>query len=203
MSSRAVFLDRDGVINRNRRDHVKGWHEFLFLPGSLKAIRLLSQTDFRIFVLTNQAVINRGIVAQEELDAMHYQLRQAVAQSGGRIDDILYCPHRPEERCDCRKPRPGLLLRAAQEHGLDLAQSYLVGDAISDIAAGHAAGCKTRLVLSGRGLRQFLSRQARQVPHYHVALNLGSAVHWILRQERISPSTGSLKDFVRRLFLRI
>src|SRR5579859_3809461 len=103
-----VFLDRDGVINYNRADHVKSWSEFEFLPGSLQALASLRKANYRVFVVTNQAVINRGIVDQAVVEHIHMQMLEHISRAGGRIEAVLYCPHRPEENCFCRKPLPGL-----------------------------------------------------------------------------------------------
>lgn len=177
---KAVFIDRDGVINCNRKDHVKSWEEFVFLPRSVEALAELTRRGFKTVILTNQAVVNRGIVSRETIDDIHARMTARLELAGARVDGVFYCPHRPEERCSCRKPQPGLLLAAAEQLGIDLAQSYLVGDAISDIRAGKAAGCRTILVLTGRGRRQFLSREARAVRGYSVARDLWHAVRQIL-----------------------
>jgi histidinol-phosphate phosphatase family protein len=129
----AVFLDRDGVINANRSDYVKSWDEFAFLPGVFEALRRLREGSRTVVVVSNQSAIGRGIAAPAVVDAIHRRMRAEVAEHGGRIDAVFYCPHRPDEGCECRKPRPGLLRRAARELGLDLARSYLVGDAVSDV----------------------------------------------------------------------
>ncbi len=153
MAIPAVYLDRDGVLNRNRADHVKDWKEFRFLPGTLRALNLLARLDLPIVVITNQAIINRGIVPVDAIHDLHARMIEQVRRANGRIDHVYYCPHRPDERCDCRKPEPGLLLRSAAELNVDLCRSVFVGDAISDIIAGKRAGCGTVLVRSGRGRR--------------------------------------------------
>jgi len=181
--SRAVFLDRDGVICRNRVDHVKSWEEFEFLDGALEALQLLARTDLSIIVVTNQAIINRGIVSAEVVEDIHRRMVQTIQARGGRIDRVLYCPHRPDEHCECRKPRPGLLLQAAQEMGIDLAHSYLIGDAWSDIAAGQAVGCRSLMVLTGRGVRQFLRSVRERRNGFEVVSDLRAAVDVILQAE--------------------
>lgn len=180
---RVVFVDRDGVINRNRRNHVKSWEDFQFLPGSIDALAELTRYGFRTVVLTNQAAINRGLLSREELEAIHDRMVGELARAGARVDAVLYCPHRPEERCQCRKPRPGLLLAASRRLGISLAGSYLVGDAVSDLAAGMAVGCQTILVMTGRGIGQFLSPDARRRRGFWVSRDLRHAVRKILIQE--------------------
>lgn len=180
---KAVFVDRDGVINRNRKDHVKSWEEFQFLPGAIEALARLSQHGYQTVIVTNQAMVNRGIVPRNTVDEIHRRMVQQIEEGDGRVAAVVYCPHRPEEKCDCRKPQPGLLRQAARQLELDLAKSYFIGDAVSDVATAKAAGCLPILVLTGRGLRQFLSLRARRFSGYHVARNLGTAVKWILKRD--------------------
>lgn len=180
---RAVFLDRDGVINANRPDHVKSWEEFAFLPGALHALRLLRAAGWTTVVVTNQAVIGRGIVSPAVVQAIERRMLEAVQAFGGRIAAVFHCPHRPEDGCDCRKPRPGLLLRAAERFGLDLAQSYLIGDALTDITAGRIVGCRCILVRTGRGREQLLRAPAGIPPADHVAADLLAAVRWLLAHD--------------------
>jgi len=150
----AVFLDRDGVINENRSDYVKCWEEFEFLPGVFDPLRFLAQNHKVIVVVSNQSAIGRGLVPGEVVEGIHRRMRIEIQRRGGRIDGVFYCPHRPDDNCGCRKPRPGLLLRAADELNLDLAGSYFVGDAVSDVEAALAAGCAPIFVLTGRGREQ-------------------------------------------------
>jgi len=179
----AVFLDRDGVINENREDYVKSWDEFVFLPGVFEALRKLAENSWLVVVISNQSAINRGLVSRAIVDEINSRMMEAVERHGGRIEAVLYCPHRPDENCNCRKPRPGLLLEAARRFNIDLSRSYLVGDALSDIAAGLSVGCQSILVLTGRG-KEELNRLVREhYIGYHVAADLGEAVGWILAQE--------------------
>ena len=149
-----VFLDRDGVINENRGEHVKSWSEFQFIPGAREAIARLSRHGVRVFVVSNQAIINRVIVSSADVEAINAAMVREIEKFGGRIDGIAYCPHRSDEGCACRKPQPGLLLKLATDYGIDLRQSLLIGDSVSDLEAGRAAGCATVLVLTGRGRDQ-------------------------------------------------
>ena len=178
---RAIFLDRDGVIGENRADHVKSWEEFRFLPGALDALRWLRLAGFRTFVVTNQAIVNRGIASAQVVEEIHDRMSLCVAWHGGRIDDIRYCPHDYGEHCQCRKPRPGLLLRAASELGLDLSASTVVGDKPSDVLAARRVGASGVLVLTGYGLGEWEYRRD-QFPAEpdHVAGDLLDAVEWIL-----------------------
>lgn len=151
MDQPAIFLDRDGVLNENRPDHVKTWSEFQFLPRSLAALSTLAEFPHPIVTVTNQAIINRGIASFDTVDNIHRHMLSQIERAAGRIDRIYCCPHAADEACTCRKPEPGLLFRASHELGLDLGRSVFVGDAASDIIAGQRAGCATVLVLTGRG----------------------------------------------------
>jgi D-glycero-D-manno-heptose 1,7-bisphosphate phosphatase len=148
--SGAVFVDRDGVIVRNRPDYVKSWPEVEILPGALAGLRLLAFAGQRVFVITNQSAIGRGVIGAGAVDQIHARLSGAVAAAGGWIEAFLVCPHAPDDRCPCRKPGPGLLHRARDRYGIDLRASCVVGDHSSDVAAASAAGCRSILVLSGR-----------------------------------------------------
>ena len=150
----AVFLDRDGVINENRVDHVKSWEEFAFLPGARETIARFTEAGLRVFVVSNQAIVNRGIVSADDVEAIHQAMVDEIERAGGRVHGIAYCPHRPDEACACRKPQPGLLHMLAEDHDVDLGDALFVGDALSDLDAGRAAGCATILVLTGRGRDQ-------------------------------------------------
>ncbi|RLC94727.1 MAG: D-glycero-beta-D-manno-heptose-1,7-bisphosphate 7-phosphatase [Chloroflexi bacterium] len=180
---RAVFIDRDGVICRNRSDYVKSWDEFVFLPGALEALAQLACTDLYIVVITNQSAINRGIVPVEVVEDINARMVLAIEAAGGRVDRVTYCPHRPDENCTCRKPQPGMLLTAAEALGLDLSQSYLIGDAETDMQAARAVGCRRYLVLTGRGRRQLMPCLAHSKLDFAVRRTLGTAVNSILQRE--------------------
>lgn len=176
----AVFLDRDGVINENRSDHVKSWQEFRFLPDAPEAIARLSQAGIKVFVISNQAVINRGLVSRETVDVINQRMIDEVARFGGRIEAVAYCPHRPDEECTCRKPRPGLLLQLAGQYGIDLEDSLLIGDALSDIDAGQSVGCQTILVRTGRGEEQMKAALRAGKNGFAVAPDLLGATQLLL-----------------------
>ncbi len=175
-----VFLDRDGVISRNRDDYVKSWDEFEFLPGALEALRRLTEGACRIVVVTNQSAVSKGIISRRTAEEIDLAMVQRVKQVGGRIDAVLFCPHRPDEGCDCRKPHPGLLLRAARWLSLDLANSFMVGDHVTDLQAGLAIGCMPVLVLTGRGSGVLEEAQASFGGCLTVAPDIMSAAQIIL-----------------------
>ena len=154
---KTVFLDRDGVINRNppNMGYVRMWTEFSFIPNSRRAIRELTQNGYRIFVITNQAGIGRGLFSEESLKDIHCRMVAEITEAGGTIDALYYCLHHPDTGCECRKPKPGMLKRAAQEHNLDLSNACFIGDATTDIQAGKRAGTATFLVLTGLGRESY------------------------------------------------
>lgn len=148
----AIFLDRDGVINVNRTEHVKNWQEFEFMPGALESICTLTQTGLPIFIVTNQAIVSRGMVTAEAIDDIHARMVEEINRSGGAIRKVYYCPHDSHENCTCRKPEPGMLLQAVEEFGVDPTQSFMVGDAWTDVQAGLRVGARSIMVISGRGI---------------------------------------------------
>lgn len=146
-----IFLDRDGVIIENREAYVRTWDDVAFIPGALEALAQAAATPYAIVLVTNQAGIGKGVIPVEVSQGINDRIRQTVEQAGGRLDGIYVCPHTDQDDCECRKPRPGMLLQAARELDLDLSQSWMVGDALTDMEAGKAAGVRTLLVLTGRG----------------------------------------------------
>lgn len=180
-NNRTIFLDRDGVINRDSSDYIKNWDEFQFLPGSLEALNSLTRQGFDLVIITNQSIINRGMVPPEVLQDTHECMLEAVARTGGRIKDIFFCPHRPDEDCPCRKPRPGLLLQAKDRYGVDLKRSVMIGDSAKDIEAGLRAGCgATILVQTGNGPEARKQLLAKQLQPSAVARDLLDAARMII-----------------------
>jgi D-glycero-D-manno-heptose 1,7-bisphosphate phosphatase len=154
---RAVFLDRDGTINEEK-DYLHRVEDFEFIPGAPEAIRRLKEAGFLVIVVTNQSGVARGYYTLEEVATLHRHMQRELETVGAAVDAIYVCPHHPVEgigeyrrECDCRKGRPGMLLRAAQEHGIDLSRSYMIGDKIADVEVGEAAGCLPLMVLTGYG----------------------------------------------------
>lgn len=151
---RAVLLDRDGVLNRNQPDYVLTWDRFHFLPGALWALRALASRGVPVAIVTNQSAINRGLCRARDVETLHERMLESIERAGGGRPWVYYCPHRPDERCPCRKPEPGLLRRACDDLGVEAAAAWLIGDSWSDIAAARACGMPGTLVLSGRGLAE-------------------------------------------------
>ncbi|HEV2282382.1 MAG TPA: HAD family hydrolase [bacterium] len=175
---RAVFVDRDGVLMRDV-NHLTSPSQIEILPGVPESLRRLRDAGWAVVVITNQSVVARGMVTEEGLREIHEALQSRLRSRGAALDAIYYCPHHPEGAvaayriaCDCRKPRAGLLLRAAADLGIDLGASVMVGDAASDIEAGRRAGCRT--VLLGAAGETGATRAD------HVATDLASAADWIL-----------------------
>lgn len=176
----AVFLDRDGTLNVERADYVKSIDELVLLPGALDALARLATFNLPVILITNQSAIGRGIVSHRQVERIHHHLCAQVQAAQGRIDAIYLCPHHPDAGCDCRKPRPGLLLTAANEWQLDLARCVLIGDSIADLQAARAAGCRPLLVRTGRQA-QHLAELARRDPGLMLVDDLSAAVDWIER----------------------
>jgi histidinol-phosphate phosphatase family protein len=174
-----IFLDRDGVINRNRPsgDYVKSWEEFQFLPGARDAITRLTQAGFRLLVITNQACIGKGIVSWDLVQQIHDRMIQEITKSGGLIEAVLCCPHVPDDGCHCRKPSPGLLERAQEEYKVDLGQAILVGDSVKDVQTAAAVRMPAIMVLSGLGRISDLECSSVSC---RLSLNLSHAAQLIL-----------------------
>jgi len=147
---RAVFLDRDGVINRKAAEgkYVTRWEDFHFLPGVAEAISMLHRAGWSVIVISNQRCVAKGLLTIAELETIHRKMLEELAKAGAKLDGIYYCPHDKEPPCVCRKPSPGMLLTAAQEHHIDLTSSWMVGDSQSDLEAGKGAGCRTVQIIA-------------------------------------------------------
>lgn len=150
----AIFVDRDGVLIEHRDNYVRSWRDVEFLPGALTALRRLAELNYPVVMVTNQSAIGRGIISPEHGVYITERVVDEVRRHGGDIDAWYLCPHAPSDQCQCRKPLPGMLLQAGQDLGISLARSWMVGDAVSDIAAAHTAGARGILVLTGRGSQQ-------------------------------------------------
>jgi D-glycero-D-manno-heptose 1,7-bisphosphate phosphatase len=155
----AVLLDRDGVINREIGRGVLTWNEFEFLPGVLHAFKGLAALTVPVVVVSNQSAIGRGWLDAETVDSIHERMVAAIRQAGGRIDEVLICPHGPDDGCHCRKPKPGLLLKAAQLHQFNLHSAVMVGDSYRDIQAAQAAGAIPIMVRSGHAISPKLEKR--------------------------------------------
>ena len=184
----AVFLDRDGVLV-DELDFLTDPDELRLLPGAADAVRALNQRGVPVVVITNQSAVARGLIDLAGLDAVHERLRAKLAEGGAHVDAIFFCPHHPtagdppwRTECDCRKPRPGLLERAARALGLDLARSYVIGDSLRDLEAGAAVGAHGILVATGKGRRELERLRAAGGAPPHTARDVRDAVQLVLRE---------------------
>ena len=197
MKHRAVFLDRDGTINRDV-GYPSVYRQIEIFRFSGEAIREINRMGFKAVVVTNQSGVGRGLIPEPALDVIHRRLKSALGRRRARLDGIYYCPHYvraadPQYRrdCSCRKPKPGLGRRAASDLGLDLKRSYMIGDKVEDIQFGLAIGAVPILVLTGYGRRSLARlKECRQAPA-HVARDLRTAVRWIARREESAGRSGA------------
>ena len=169
----ALFLDRDGVIMENRASYVRSWGDVEFYPQALEALSKVRSSPYKVFLITNQSAVGRGIITLEKAKSINQMVVNYIEQAGGRIDDVFMCPHAPDENCNCRKPRPGLILQAVEKYPVDLNRSIMVGDAISDMVAGQSAGIPfTMMVRTGRGNSQIADAAVEQISFIEVYDNL-------------------------------
>lgn len=182
----AIFLDRDGVIVENRADYVKSISEIQILPGALAALARAAQLEARLVVVSNQSAIGRGLLTEAGLQAITAHLQAAITAAGGRIDGWYFCPHRPDAGCHCRKPKPGMLLDAAADLGLDLPASVIIGDAMSDLLAGQAAGAQAILVRTGRGQSQVPELGAAGLAAVPVVADLAAALEQLMQSPKFA-----------------
>jgi histidinol-phosphate phosphatase family protein len=193
----AIFLDRDGVIIQNRdNDYCKTWDEVVFIPRAFDSLKRIAGWDCVVVVVTNQAAVGKGILTLETATELNERILSEVRSRGGRIDKAYLCPHRKEDYCDCRKPKPGMLMQAAREFNIDLSRSVMIGDALTDMQAARNAGVRGILVRTGRGKRD-LAKLDEPI-WFEVANDLAEAVESIsLRYETSHASTSSSTRFAR------
>ncbi|CUS03396.2 D,D-heptose 1,7-bisphosphate phosphatase [Candidatus Promineifilum breve] len=176
MKHPALFLDRDGVIIENCSNYVRSWADVAIFPQAVAALAAVRDCPYRIVLVTNQSAVGRGLISQATAEAINDRLLAHVRAAGGRIDAVYMCPHGPDDGCDCRKPLPGLLLRAAEELDIDLSRSVMIGDALSDVMAGQAAGARAVLLRTGRGGDQERLPGAADLPPFLVYDTLADAL---------------------------
>jgi len=167
-----VLLDRDGVINqRIAGGYVTCWEKFVFLPDALEALRLLTERNYHVIVISNQAGVGKGLMTAADLQEITRKFIEEVEAHGGRISSVYYCTHRAEDECQCRKPKPGLLLMAQAEHHFAFEDTFLIGDSESDLLAAHAVGCPAIMVSAApaAGLEELPHAPRATVPSLLVA----------------------------------
>jgi D-glycero-D-manno-heptose 1,7-bisphosphate phosphatase len=176
-----LLLDRDGVIIEHRSDYVRTLKDVFIFPQALTALAWVDQYQYRTAIITNQSGIGRGLIDPHESRLINQKIIDEITQAGGHIDAVFVCPHRPEDQCDCRKPKPGLILKAAEFLGLDLSRSILIGDNLKDILAGGNGGVgKLVLVRTGLGKQQETLPLPKGMPGFQVFDDLLSAVKGLL-----------------------
>lgn len=172
-----VLLDRDGVINQDSDQFIKSPEEWIPIPGSLEAIALFNEHGYKIAVISNQSGIARGLFNLATLDKIHQKMQRMVVAQGGLIDAIYFCPHGPDSDCECRKPKPGLLMQFSREKQIKLDNTPFIADTLRDIQAGHAAGARPMLVKTGKGRKTLAENPAINVPVFE---NLYDAAKFII-----------------------
>ncbi len=180
--NKAVFLDRDGTINAER-GYLIDPNDMELNPTSGEALRVLNELNILTIVITNQAAIDKKLLSLEQFEKINDKLWGELTGMGAHYDGLYYCPHSPEitPECQCRKPKPGLLIQAAKDFNIDLASSFMIGDKLTDIEAGHLSGCKTILLLSGHGGKAYNDLENyTETPPDFICQNLGEAVNWLL-----------------------
>jgi D-glycero-D-manno-heptose 1,7-bisphosphate phosphatase len=151
-----VLLDRDGVINHDSEKYIKSPAEWLPIDGSLEAIAKFNRAGFKVIVATNQSGIARGLYDEPTLHQIHDKFLRMVAEAGGKVEEIFFCPHHPDERCGCRKPQPGMLHQIEKKYGVVMSETFFIGDSIGDIRVAQTVGCRPGLVLTGNGKKSLL-----------------------------------------------
>lgn len=183
---RLVILGRDGILNVYRDDHVKSPEEWEPLPGALEALARLNQAGWHAVVATNQSGIGRGMIDMASVNAVHAHMNRCLMAVGGRVDAVFFCPHTPEDGCDCRKPQPGLMKEIGKRYGIDLRLVPMVADTLRDLEAARAAGCEPHLVRTGRAGAMDdaqIERALAQVPGAQVHDDLAGFVEFLLRRD--------------------
>lgn len=183
---RLVILGRDGILNVYRDDHVKSPEEWQPLPGALEAVARLNQAGWHAVVATNQSGIGRGMIDMASVNAVHAHMNRCLMAAGGRVDAVFFCPHTPEDGCDCRKPQPGLMKEIGKRYGIDLRLVPMVADTLRDLEAARAAGCEPHLVRTGRAGAMDdgqIERALALVPGAMVHDDLAAFVDFLLRRD--------------------
>jgi D-glycero-D-manno-heptose 1,7-bisphosphate phosphatase len=185
----AIFLDRDGVIIENRAEYVRTWADVRFIPLTLEALTRVSHGSYKLVLVTNQAGIGKGLIAPAEAESINRRIARKIKRTGGRIDGVYLCPHKPEDGCECRKPKPGLFLQAARELTLDLSHSIAIGDKWSDLQAAQAAGIPTLvMVKTGEGAIELRRPKPTGLGEVRVYENLAEALADLLPTPEVDSS---------------
>jgi D-glycero-D-manno-heptose 1,7-bisphosphate phosphatase len=189
-----IILDRDGTINEDRDDYIKSPEEWVPLPGALEAIARLNQAGWHTVIATNQSGLGRGLFDMSALNAMHLKMNGMLTKVGGRVDAVFFCPHTPDDDCDCRKPLPGLIRQIGERFDVELDIVQVVGDSLRDLQAGAAMGCPTHLVRTGKGSELDLALVEREAPGTLVHADLAAFAEHMIQQERSARGVKGLSD---------
>lgn len=165
--NKAVFLDRDGVINEELGTHVTSWKDFRLIPEAAEGLQLLQGNGYKLIVVTNQSGVAKGLYKESDLVEMHENMLASLRAHGVEIDAIYYCPHAEEARCACRKPETGMLKQAQRDHNIDFSKSFMIGDSQRDVIAGNAVGCRSVLIS-----KDIVHKAVGEFSPHHVAGNL-------------------------------
>jgi len=177
--TKVVFLDRDGVLNTRYPEYISRWQDYVFYPWTFQALRNLTESGGKLFLITNQSGIGRGFFTKKMLDKIHMELQKRLAESGGILTEIYYCPHHPEANCNCRKPETEMLEKAAAAYDFNLSESWVIGDHSVDIEAGNRARAKTIQLRTGVSTGSNPAEHAE--PDYRAA-NLLEATDIVINQ---------------------
>ena len=183
---KALFIDRDGVINKDpggwtKTNYVTDWKDFHFIPGTLEALKVLKKNRIKVIVASNQGGVNKGFYTMEELSEVNSSMLKEIEKSGGDIEEVFYCIHKDEDKCECRKPKPGMLETAAKKYHIDPKKTYFIGDVRTDVMAGKRAGMKSILVLSGKTSCADIEGWAPEEKPDYIFANLLEAVNWLTK----------------------
>lgn len=187
-----IILGRDGILNEYRDDHVKAPAEWVPIPGALEAVSRLNHAGWHAVVATNQAGIGRGMIDMASVNLIHAHMNKLMQAQGARLDAVFFCPHTPEEQCDCRKPLPGMMLEIGERYGVDLDHVPVAADTLRDLQAAHAAGCEPHLVRTGRAAHlddAVVEQWCRQVPGVRVHADLSAMAEQLIARDQRVPAT--------------
>lgn len=192
-----IILDRDGTINEDRDDFVKSADEWVPLPGALEAIARLNHAGWHTVIATNQSGLGRGLFDMVALTAMHAKMNAALARVGGRIGAVFFCPHAPEDQCNCRKPLPGLFEQIGERYGVELETVPVVGDSVRDIEAAVAVGCPPHMVRTGKGALMTdaqIAQLKQRFPELQVHADLAAFAESLIQHERTARGAAGKTD---------
>jgi D-glycero-D-manno-heptose 1,7-bisphosphate phosphatase len=184
----AIFLDRDGVLIENKPDYVRDWSDVTFFPEAIRALSFPAIRNYKVVIVTNQSAVGRGLISLKIAEEINNRIVKVIRDRGGQVDAFYMCPHEPAAGCSCRKPKPGLLLQAANDLSLDLQRSWMIGDAWSDLLAGQSAGVRQSILLrTGRGAEQALQSRPENITSYLIFDNLLQAIAVIFATDHARP----------------